>query len=402
MRLSVSWSQINLAKTGRMLEDKRCASLPSPPSSREILKMLRIESSNSGKHRTPRNYFSRREQYRLLLLVFSLLTVFFLMQEAGRPANWQWLWGTNAVSKGPPVSEGHTASQNVSSELQGNKEIDTRLREAVESPLPDGALVIEKSHTDSAPSPVNVEALLSGQVNVDLSVIRDNTVFRGAEAEAWYTILATLRDARLEDLQKAPAESAGFTQLFRQPDEYRGRLVRVAGDVRRAHFIQSHDNEHNIEGYWQCWLFPPGSKNPLVVYSLEMPVGFPKGMQISECVEFVGVSYKLWAYQAVKDILTAPLVMAKTGLWQPKVVAPPAALPSRQLVALAVVLAALGAIGVVMWVYRRSSDLSAKVSSYDELRKSANRDSLDDVQAGPETGEFLDTLAGEPPEKGAR
>ena len=343
--------------------------------------MLRFESTKDVKHLRTRNYFSRQEQYRLLVLVFSLLTVFFLMQEARQPENWHWLWGAERAMEPP------------STKPCENNELDTRLADAGLSQRTPGALIIEKDEVGTSPTQVDADALLAGQVNIDMSMIRDNTVFRHSESETWFAILATLRDAPLKDLQTAPADTVGFTQLFQQPDEYRGKLVRVTGNVRRAHFVQAHKNVQGIDGYWQCWLFPTGSKNPLVIYSLQMPDGFPKGMKIAEHVEFVGISYKLWAYQAVKDILTAPLIIAKAGAWQPQAATPPTTLPSRKRVVLAVALVLFGAMGTAMWVFRQSRHLSPKAFTYGELRKLTNSDlSLDELQAGPNPSDFLDNL----------
>ena len=342
---------------------------------------MKFSSTQNVQRRVPRDYTSRREQYRLLLLVFALLTVFFLMQEARRPENWRWMWGSASTTPGDGFDN------------REDPDVDTRLVDKRSSALPAGTVVIERDVASPDTLTLDVQSLLNGQANVDLSSVRDNTVFRNSESAAWYTLLATLRDAPREALFQAPADTVGFTQLFQQPDVYRGKLVRVTGEVRRAHYVQAHKNDREIAGYWQCWMFPSGSKNPLVVYSLDMPDSFPEGMDVSEHVEFVGVSYKLWAYQAVEDILTAPLILAKTGQWQPRPAASRPTLPNRPRIAMAMVLALVLAVGTAMWVFQRSNRLSDTASRYDELRKSAPPDEpLNQLPVGLTPDEFLERL----------
>ncbi len=44
------------------------------------------------RRRPPPDYSSRRVQFQLLVLVFSIMTVLLLMNEARKPKNWQWMW----------------------------------------------------------------------------------------------------------------------------------------------------------------------------------------------------------------------------------------------------------------------------------------------------------------------
>jgi len=55
-------------------------------------------------HRTPqpRNFLSRREQWRLLLLVMSLGLVVFLMSKARDPSNWAWFFASSDRGNGSP------------------------------------------------------------------------------------------------------------------------------------------------------------------------------------------------------------------------------------------------------------------------------------------------------------
>jgi hypothetical protein len=52
----------------------------------------RGSSPSAADRRPPPDYFSRRVQLKILLLVFMFLGVLMLMSEARDPANWRWMW----------------------------------------------------------------------------------------------------------------------------------------------------------------------------------------------------------------------------------------------------------------------------------------------------------------------
>ena len=278
-----------------------------------------------------------------MLLVFTLLAVLFLAGQAAKPSNWSWMFS------------GATPEQSDASGLE-DSQIDTRLPRdsppAADS-LPPGVVKIEsfsKPTVDDSP----------GQLFLDIepdryNVVQDNTVFRSAELKLWYELLGGLRDTTIEELQSAPAQSVGFTQLYKQPNSYRGRLVMLDGIIRRAHRIDAAKNDSGIKSYMKCWFFPSGSPNPVVVYATELPADFPEGMDLHESTKVHGVFFKRWAYKAGGGLMTAPMVLAKTVDWRPAPVVvekkvQPNIRSMRWMVGLAAILAA-----VIAWtVYRQS------------------------------------------------
>ena len=286
----------------------------------------------------PRNYLSRREQYRLMSLVFTLLLVLFLMVEAAKPENWRWMW---------QLGQGEVPG---SKEPAEDPSIDTRLpREAADSVPADVFLAVNNAE-QTGDDASRTRAL----GDVDLSEIVDDTVFRAAETEAWFGILGALRDSQDAELAKQSVGTVGFTQLFRQTDEYRGQVVTVTGTVRRAFQVPAGTNQLGIDTFWQCWLQPDGSPNPLVVYSLNMPAGFPEGMSMRERVDFDGVLFKRWAYAAKEGTRTAPLILAKSPMWTKTLPTAARELPTRRDL-IRIVGLALAVTAVMSWmIYRRT------------------------------------------------
>ncbi len=299
------------------------------------------------------NYFRRSVQYRLLMIVFSLMLVVVLMSEAAKPSNWIWLTGT------PPPS---------SSEPSEDSQIDPRLGTPVTNPP--GVFTIEPQIPKAS-----VDAKTKFPLGVDptrFEAVKDDTLFRSNESGLWYDTLSSLRDASPEELESIVFQSAGFTQLYRQPDHYRGQPVQVSGTVRRAQRVAARKNEQGIEEYWQCWLFPSGTTNPIVVYALEMPESFPEGMAMTEAATFDGFFFKRWAYVASGGTMSAPLVLARTAKWEPEIPAAPVPLPPVGNIIMFSLGLAVCAAAIATLVYRRSQTVGESTQWYRERRASTS------------------------------
>jgi hypothetical protein len=174
------------------------------------------------------------------------------------------------------------------------------------------------------PLPEHQQALERIQAELDavfLSAIRDNTVFRPTEMDAWFRLLERLSRSGSVELQSASAGTVGFGQLFKQPDVYRGRLVTVQGTVRRAEFKVAPDNLYGIDGYYMLWLQPVSANSPIVIYSLEIPDRFPANraakaggsqVDLDEDIVVTGYFFKRWAYPAQDGTRLAPVILARS------------------------------------------------------------------------------------------
>ena len=193
-------------------------------------------------------------------------------------------------------------------------QVDTTLEEASTDPAVADAVVIA-AETDLPPG----DADEYGAPVHALAQVRDDTVFRGAEEEAWFQIWMTLRSTDMRSLSKSAARRVSFVELFGQPRSYRGRLVRFRGTLHRLEKMTAPANDYDIKEYWQGWLEPDGGPvSPIVVYFLRLPDGMPHGLKIGEPVEVVGYFFKRWAYAATDTVRIAPLVLALEPIWKPR------------------------------------------------------------------------------------
>jgi hypothetical protein len=230
----------------------------------------------------PRNYLGRGEQRRLFWTWMPLALVVLLV--AG------WLERSYVRRDDDPRLE----------------QVDTVVPFAGEM-VPD-AVVIEPER----PEAVDEQALDLGAPARSLATVRDDTVFRDGDREAWFSLWQTLRSTDPSVLRKSPATSVSFAELFGQPKAFRGRLVKFTGLLKRLQYVEAPTNDSNIAGYWQAWVRPDlGPPTPVVVYFLDIPPGFPTGERIEERIEVVGYFFKRWAYQATDAIRTAPLVVSR-------------------------------------------------------------------------------------------
>ena len=198
-------------------------------------------------------------------------------------------------------------------------QVDTRL-EAVAGPAPRGDEVLierEPERSDAAPGPE-----LAASRN-SLARVRDATVFRDADNDAWFEVWRTLREGGRSGIERARPSEVTFRELFGQPRSFRGLPVRMKGTLHRAERLAAPRNDYGVDQYWQCWMEPAGGPpSPVVVQCLSLPEGMPTGMEIDEPVEVAGYFFKNFAYNAADAIRVAPVIMTVEPAWKP-VAAPP-------------------------------------------------------------------------------
>ena len=268
----------------------------------------------------PRNYLGRREQRRLLLLVMTLGLVVILMSEARKPHNWAWLTELGAEDHFAKTKDDAAADQPPGP-------VDTRFRPPRRDAGPADAFVAVAA---KPPSNENTQAstleYLPG-LNVEaLDKVQDDSTFRGVEREAWFNMFDLLKKTDPATVQKYCIGSVSYAQLYKQSADYRGDLIELAGTIRRAVKIPAPKNEVDIAEYYQMVLQPSDDRRSMImVYCLEIPQGFPTGMDVAAEVKLTGFFFKRWVYRAQDGLRTTPVVLTKTVQWQK---APPA--PAEQ------------------------------------------------------------------------
>ena len=245
--------------------------------------------------RPPRNYLARDEQRQIFWRFMPPAVALILI------ASWvEQTWFRQPPPPPPP-------------------QVDTRLADRLaDTGVPDAVLIEQEPEPFAAED----EAALAA-TPAALGRVRDDTVFREADRDAWFQIWKTLRDRGPPP--PGSVRRVSFTELFGQPRSFRGRPVAIAGTLRRLERVEAPGNDYGIDGYWQGWLEPEGGPaSPVVVYFLDVPQDMPTGLAIAEQVDVAGYFFKRWAYAAKDTVRLAPLVMAASPRWSPRPPARPA------------------------------------------------------------------------------
>jgi hypothetical protein len=246
----------------------------------------------------PPNYLAWREQRKLLLWVL-LIGVPII----GGLRAWE-LWQTAGARR--PVDDVH---------------IDPRLPESGHS-LPSldtftaEAAVEDGQDEEAKKNRHDTEKYFPGVMPNYLESVRDDTPSRPGDQDACFNLLQTLNRAEAKELKAASLGPVTYVQLFRQPEAYRGRLVDLRGTVRRTELVKLPENHTGLTQYYRLWLRPDDSTNPIIIYAIELPEGFPIDQKVREPVEITGFFFKRVAYAAQSGGITAPMLLAKSVEWK--------------------------------------------------------------------------------------
>ncbi len=238
-----------------------------------------------------------------------------------------------------------------------------------------------------------------------LDLVRDNSVLLSEENEAWFRLWERLTSDELAGSAPQP-KAATYIQLFSQPNEYRGQLVKVHGLARMAYHARAVKNPFGIDGYYVFAVLPAeGGDNPLIVYCRDVPKGFPEikdrdvdrqTTSLREEMHFTGYYFKRWAYQSRGGPNLAPLLIAKVTDWTPRTTLTTQAdsPPQFGVFAMAIIGLALLATGFAWRVYRKSQWKAADVFPQTAANEKV---SFDMGQVHPGVKQSLQTLADQAP-----
>ena len=232
------------------------------------MKRQKTEDTNE---RTSRN--TQQQQRQFLLRLFAVGIVVLIAIECFRPSNRQLL-------------------QNLISAAQEKAESSANLGEVANAkPIPDFDEAVMK----------NVE---------------DNVLIRSEEAPAFRMLMSILQKDSLDELKSYSIGRVLFPQYTKQPEIYRGKLMTLKGVARRVVEEKVFDKSYGFDKIYQVWVAPEDCPSePIVVYCLELPEGFPVGEDVSERVQFTAFFFKMWPYASQMGVRTTGLFYAKVPEW---------------------------------------------------------------------------------------
>jgi hypothetical protein len=325
---------------------------------------------DNKERKSPRNFLSRREQMRLLLLFTTLGLVVLAMMEASKPENWVWLTGEEQAKTEDPA------------------DIDTAYQGTPSSDQPADFVRIMPH---AKPDDVDDDGMrfFPSVDRLALKEVKDNTpLTRSQDADAWFNLWHVLAENDSRILNEASIGEISFTQIYRQTDVYRGQLVTISGGVRRAKATNVRENTYEL-----LLRMDDAPPQPVFVFAMHLPEGFPTGDKLQfENVEVTGFLYKRIPHTGKNGEWLAPVLLARDFRWTPS---------NRGLVELPSLAAMIGIVGgaaafallVALGVYMRSRRMFR--GSQHEMQRNAVAGNavFDDIEAGLTVEEELRQLS---------
>ncbi|MGC3968812.1 MAG: hypothetical protein QM775_16020 [Pirellulales bacterium] len=145
-----------------------------------------------------------------------------------------------------------------------------------------------------------------------LDVVSDRASIGVEEMPAYWRLMNWSRAQTFADLQARARQDLLFSQLWSQPETYRGQLLQLRLHVRRAIAHDAPKNSAGVPQVYELWGWTDDSKSfPYVVLCNELPPGVPLGAEIRKEVTFAGYFLKLMAYEAYDKARAAPLLIGR-------------------------------------------------------------------------------------------
>jgi hypothetical protein len=215
-----------------------------------------------------------------------------------------------------------------------------------------------------------------------LQLVTDKSPLKPREMHAYWRLMTWSRTESFDDLRNRSLKDVAFTQLWDQPEHYRGKPVSLRLHVRRVLKYDAPSNPQEIPVVYEAWGWTDESRSyPYVVVFPECSPDLPVGTDVRGEVEFVGYFLKVMSYTAFDTPRGAPLFVGRI-----RAVGPPVAPPTTRTdpstiawVVLAAMLLTGGWVGTQIWMRRGSSRRAATVmpNSIDLQPSNLNREFSD-------------------------
>jgi hypothetical protein len=133
-------------------------------------------------------------------------------------------------------------------------------------------------------------------------------------------------------LDKAARRDLTYVQLFREPQNHRGQIVRIGGRMKRIRRYDDPPTEARQAGVshiYEGWLFNSDfGENPVCCVFTDLPEGLRVAEKMEERVEFAGYFFKRYRYKAgdtpgPNEWRDAPLLVGRIITVYPQPVTPP-------------------------------------------------------------------------------
>lgn len=146
-------------------------------------------------------------------------------------------------------------------------------------------------------------------------VIEDKKPLKNYEMPAYWKLAKWSRTQPFDQLEARARKDVVFTQMWQDPDMYRGKLIRMRVHVRRALVHPAPDNDVGFKDVYELLGFTDESLSfPYFMVLTEKPDGLDLGDAVEADGIFVGYFLKVMGYETFKDKRASPVLIGKLKL----------------------------------------------------------------------------------------
>lgn len=146
-------------------------------------------------------------------------------------------------------------------------------------------------------------------------LVRDRTNLMRREMTAYWQLMEWSNAQTFNQMNQRSLVEPSFSELWEDPDRFRGKLIRLRLNVRRVIKYEAPANDVDVKEVFEAWGWTDNSKSyPYVVVFSKAPVALPIGADVECEVRFVGYFLKIMAYSAHDKPMGAPLLVGRAEL----------------------------------------------------------------------------------------
>ena len=226
----------------------------------------------------------------------------------------------------------------------------------------DAAVAAQPSEPAPIPTPA-AETVVAGPNDLNetevaeaqemFQLVGDRTTLKPREMHAYWRLMTWSRTVPFAELQQRALHDVPFTQLWEQPERYRGKPISLRLHVRRVLKYDAPANPQKLPQTYEAWGWTDESRSfPYVVVFPECPDGLPVGTDVRGEVEFVGYFLKVMSYTAFDTARGSPLLVGRVQV--PAELSKPAPARTDPSLILWVMVIGIAATGIFVWMQFRS------------------------------------------------
>jgi protein-S-isoprenylcysteine O-methyltransferase Ste14 len=167
------------------------------------------------------------------------------------------------------------------------------------------------------PGPTDQDQAQAAEAKNLFQAVTDRAPLAQIEMPAYWRCLKWARAQSFAELDRRAIHGLVYTQLWEQPDKYRGKLIRLRLHVQRILDWEAPQNSAGVHRVYEAWGWTDESKSfPYVVVLSDVPQGIPLGDNVRQEGVFVGYFLKTMAYTAYNRNRSSPLLLGRME-WLP-------------------------------------------------------------------------------------